>query len=414
MNITLCGAGNAAQTLIALLGEAHRVTVFAPLADEADRLDAAASAQGVAAIFQDGSTRSGCPSLITRDPHEAAQGAELILLATPAFAHEQVLAALGSHLQEQVWIAALPARGGFDWMVQRAVPLSTQTTLIGLQTLPWACRIRTWGKQVEVLGVKTAVGAAVYPQERGAEILEQMEALLNAPLKRCAGFLALTLANTGQLIHPGIMYGLFHRWNGAPFPCEQAPLFYGGVDAHTAEVLQALSDEVQQLCRALTELDLALDLQCVEPLEQWVRQAYAGQIDDPTSLYSAFRTNRAYAGLQAPVQRVSNGLCIPDFAHRYLSEDAPFGLLVSKGIAELIGVATPAMDRVIEWAQARLGRVYLVEGRVIGPDVVRSRAPQRFGVTLDDLLPAAFPKGAQRTLAPQSRKEPSHEALSGA
>jgi len=393
MNITLCGAGNAAQTLIALLGEAHQVTVFAPLADEADRLRATSSTQGVTAIFQDSSMHSGRPCRITRNPHEAAREAELVLLATPAFAHEPVLAALAPHLQEDVWIVALPARGGFDWMARRAVACCPQVTLIGLQTLPWACRVRAWGRQVEVLGVKTTVGAAVWPPERCTEALDRMEILLGAPLSPCAGFLALTLANTGQLIHPGIMYGLFHRWNGAPFPCEQAPLFYGGVDELTAEVLQALSDEVQHLCQTLARLNPTLDFRCVEPLAQWIRHAYAGQIDDPTSLHSAFRTNRAYAGLQAPVQRLGDGQCIPDFTHRYLSEDVPFGLLVSKGIAELAGMATPAMDRVIEWAQERLGRVYLVEGRVAGPDVAHSRAPQRFGIKLDDLLPVAAAHG---------------------
>lgn len=398
MNITLCGAGNAAQTLIALLGKAHRLTVFAPLADEADRLHAATSTQGVTAIFQDGSTRSGHPWLITRAPHEAAQGAELILLAVPAFAQEPVLTALAPHLQEEVWIAALPARGGFDWMARRNVSLSPQATLIGLQTLPWACRVRAWGKQVEVLGVKTAVGAAVWPPGRSTEALSLMEVLLGVSLRPCANFLALTLANTGQLIHPGIMYGLFHGWNGAPFPREQTPLFYGGVDESTAEVLQALSDEVQHLCRTLARLDPALDLRCVEPLEQWIRRAYAGQIDDPTTLHSAFRTNRAYAGLQAPVQRLGDGQCIPDFTHRYLSEDVPFGLLVSKGLAELAGVATPAIDRVIEWAQERLGRVYLVRGQVAGPDVAHSRAPQRFGIKLDDLLSVAFPHGPPRCI----------------
>lgn len=392
MNVTLCGAGNAAQTLIALLGEAHRVTVFAPLVDEAEQLHAA-SGRGIVAIFQEGATRSGRPWRITRDPREAAQGAELILLAMPAFAHEPVLGALAPHLREDVWIGALPARGGFDWMARRAVPLPPQATLIGLQTLPWACRVRIWGKQVEVLGVKTAVGAAVWPAERCTEVLGRLESLLGVPLDPCASFLALTLANTGQLIHPGIMYGLFHRWNGVPFPCEQAPLFYGGVDESTAEVLQALSDEMQHLCRTFARLDPALDLRCVEPLEQWIRRTYAGQIDDPTSLHSAFRTNRAYAGLQAPVQRLGDGQCIPDFTHRYLSEDIPFGLLVSKGLAELAGVVTPVMDRVIEWAQERLGRVYLVEGRVAGPDVVHSRAPQRFGIRLNELLPAVFPHG---------------------
>ncbi|GIV68818.1 NAD/NADP-dependent octopine/nopaline dehydrogenase family protein [Caldilinea sp.] len=390
MKITLCGAGNAAQLLIALLGRTHEVTVFAPLGDEAERLRAACATTGLCALFTDG-VQLGRPARITADAQTAAQRAEMVLLATPAFAHEPVLAALAPHLAGGVQIAALPARGGFDWMAQRSVALPPRTTLIGLQSFPWACRIRTWGRTVEALGVKAEVDAAVWPAEKAEEALAQLEALLGVRLRLCSNFLALTLANPSQLIHPGIMYGLFHGWDGASFVCEEAPLFYGGVDDFTAGILQALSDEVQLLRRALEQCDPALDLRCVEPLDVWLRRAYAGQIDDPSHLRSAFNTNRAYAGLRAPVQRLENGQCIPDFTHRYLSEDLPFGLLVTKGVAALVDVATPVMDRIVAWAQERLGRSYLVGGRIAGPDVTNSRAPQRFGIGLSELLTTVAP-----------------------
>ncbi|MCS6827076.1 MAG: NAD(P)-binding domain-containing protein, partial [Caldilinea sp.] len=243
MKIALCGAGNAAQLLIALLGRMHEVTVFAPLGDEAERLRAACATAGVSARFSD-SVQSGRPARITADPQTAVQRAELVLLATPAFAHEPVLATLAPYLAEGVQIAALPARGGFDWMAQRSVALPPRTTLIGLQSFPWACRIRTWGRTVEALGVKAEVDAAVWPEGKTEEALAQLETLLGVRLRPCSNFLALTLANTGQVIHPGIMYGLFHKWDGASFACKEAPLFYGGVDDVTAGILQALSDEV--------------------------------------------------------------------------------------------------------------------------------------------------------------------------
>jgi len=37
---------------------------------------------------------------------------------------------------------------------------------------------------------------------------------LRIKINPIANFLSLALADTGQLIHPGIMYGLFHDWNG--------------------------------------------------------------------------------------------------------------------------------------------------------------------------------------------------------
>jgi hypothetical protein len=380
VKITICGAGNAAQTLVALVaGDAtHEVVVYAPLGDEAAHLAAARAEPGLVAVFAGGGQRAGRPQQITADPASAGRDADLVLLALPAFAHEAVLAALAPHLPAHAAIGALPARGGFDWLVQAVLP-GHAGIVFGLQTLPWACRIQEWGRRVQVLGVKAHVDLAAWPAGRAAETAATVGALIGVPLRPVRDFLALTLANTGQIIHPGIMYGIFHTWDGQPFAQDAVPLFYGGVDDATAAVLQAMSDEVQALCWTLGQHLPGLDLSSVAPLQTWLEEAYAGQIDDPRSLRAAFNTNRAYAGLRAPVEPAGESRCVPAFASRYLTEDVPDGLLVTRGIAELAGVATPVIDRVIGWAQARMGREYLVGGRVAGRDVARSRAPQRFG-----------------------------------
>jgi hypothetical protein len=379
MKITICGAGNAAQTLIALLvarGE-HSVIVYAPLADEAERLRICAQS-GIEVRMPVGDLHCGRPALVTADAVLAAD-ADLILMALPAFAHESVLRTLAPHLPPHVWIGALPARGGFDWMAEQVLGRDRgERVIFGLQTLPWACRILEWGRRVDVLGVKHEVDLAVWPSTRAEDVAQTLSALIGVALQPISGFLALTLANTGQIIHPGIMYGLFHRWDGRPFTAADAPLFYGGVNQPCVDIMQAISDEIQQICRALEVGDPHLDLSGVLPVETWLHRAYAGQIEDRSSLRAAFNTNRAYAGLSAPVTAIDDDRCVPAFHSRYLSEDIPYGLLVSRGIAELIGVATPAMDRVIHWAQERLGCEYLIDGRVAGRDLKMSRAPQRY------------------------------------
>ncbi len=383
MNITICGAGNAAQTLIALLAADRetQVTVFAPLADEAALLSAASAPEGLAVTFAGGETAVGRPQRVTTDPRSAAQDADLVLLALPAFAHESILRALAPNLRPAVWIGALPARGGFDWMARAVLGLTDEaspTVLFGLQTLPWACRIQSWGRRVEVLGTKAEVDLAAWPATCAGTIAEVVQRLIGVNVRTVPSFLALTLANTGQIIHPGIMYGLFHAWDGLPFTADATPAFYGGVDDETAAVLQALSDEVQTICRALERTNPELDLSSVDTLIGWLLRSYAGQIHDPSTLRSAFNTNRAYAGLRAPMMRSGEGYS-PAFDSRYLSEDVPYGLLVTRGIGELAGVATPAIDNVIMWAQEKLGRQYLTVGGVGGNDLQGTRAPQRFG-----------------------------------
>ena len=83
----------------------------------------------------------------------------------------------------------------------------------------------------------------------------------------------------------------------------------------------------------------------------------------------------------------ADGVFIPDFQTRYLTEDVPFGLLVTRGIAELAGTATPVVDKVLSWAQYRLEKEYLVDGKLQGTDLPSTRSPQRFGfVDLDEFM----------------------------
>jgi hypothetical protein len=118
----------------------------------------------------------------------------------------------------------------------------------------------------------------------------------------------------------------------------------------------------------------------VLPLHRWLLKAYPQDIQNGTTLCATFNSNRAYAGLRLPMRRVQDGAFTVDFRARYLSEDVPYGLAVLRGIAQLSGVDTPAIDRVINWAQERLGHCYLRDGLLSGPDLVRTRAPQAYGM----------------------------------
>lgn len=65
----------------------------------------------------------------------------------------------------------------------------------------------------------------------------------------------------------------------------------------------------------------------------------------------------------------------------FLLKDLPHGLCVLRGVAEVCGVETPTMDKVILWGQALIGKEYLVDGKIQGKDVANSGCPQRFGLT---------------------------------
>jgi len=387
MRITICGGGNAAHVLAGLLAARPQITVnvYAPYGDEAERWRAAMARTGGMKVITPQGTYIGRPAQVSADAAEVIPGARLILLALPALAHHTVLRDIAPFAVRGAWVGAMPARGGFLWDAAATLGARRRDlVLFGLQTLPWACRIREYGREVEVLGTKAAVDMATWPADDRHPVSAILTRILGVRVTPVASFLGLTLADVGQLIHPGVMYGLFHDWDGQPYA--EAPLFYQGIDDETAGLLQRLSDEVQGVRRAVEKSAPWVDLSAVRPLREWLQRSYGGSITDASSLRTCFVTNRSYAGLRAPMRAVDGGLG-PDFGARYLAEDVPFGLVVTRGIAEVAGVRTPAMDRVITWAQERLGKEFLVEGTLRGQDIDATRAPQRYGYgTVEDLL----------------------------
>jgi hypothetical protein len=387
MQITVCGGGNGAHTLAGLMSAQPglKVKVYSLFRSEVEQWQAGVTARGGIAVVSAEGTLVGRPDRISYDPAAVVPGSKLVLLSLPAFAHHSMLSEIAPYLDDGAWVGGLPARGGLDWCARNILSKHGKSAVIfGLQTLPWACRIRHYGQEVAILGTKAAVDLAAWPSAYAQEIATLLDDLLGVPISHVSNFLSLTLAGTGQIIHPGVTYGLFGDWDGQPYA--EAPLFYHGIDKKTADILQRLTDEVQSLRRALENQFPALDLSAVRPLHEWLCRSYGNAISDPSSLQSSFVTNRGYAGLRAPMCLTADGL-LPDFQSRYLAEDIPYGLVVVRGIAELAGLSIPTVDEVITWAQTRIGKEYLAHGKLKGRDLSMSRVPQRYNInTLEQLV----------------------------
>jgi len=358
--LTICGGGNAAHVLIALAAKAGwEVDVFAPLADEAGRLRAGLTAGGGITARFAGESIVGRPHHVSADPAEVIPQSDVILLALPAFAHGPILEAIAGFIKPNVSLGAVPARSGFDFQARSILnERDLSLRIFGLQTLPWACRIAIYGQTVDILGTKAEAAFAISPTDESSDWARQLTTLFGLELVPVDSFLTLTLANTGQLIHPGIMYGLTRDMVSRPFGKNEIPLCYQGGDPSTAEILQAMSDEVQAITSELA--DRLPDFKTNEVLPIY--------------------TNQAYAGLRVPTRSPGPDTFVVDYTARYLSEDVPYGLVVIRGIAELVDVRTPTIDKVIVWAQTRLGKQYMANGTLSGPDLAETRAPQVYGI----------------------------------
>jgi NAD/NADP octopine/nopaline dehydrogenase, alpha-helical domain len=359
------------------------VKIYTPFSEEAECLDKCFEARGGIQLKGIYESKGCAPTLVTTDPKKAAEGVDMVLMVLPAFAHGSVITDLAPFLSDNIIIGAMPARSGLEyqtWSILKETGLEA-FTIFGLQTLPWACRIEEFGTSVEVLGVKEMVGVASIPRDKASSLAGFFTEILGLPIFPMDNMLELSLANVGQIIHPGIMYGLFRNYSGESFTESDIPLFYNGVTEEIATILEQLSDEVLQLKNALQkELGSEVSFDSVLSVREWLLQSYTDKIENKETLSSAFRSNQAYHGLKAPVKKTDKNGYVPDFQSRYLTEDIPTGLVVSVGLARLVGLKTPVIDQVISEVSGWMKKEYLRNGRLEGNNILETRAPQNYGI----------------------------------
>lgn len=388
LNVLVCGGGNGAHCLAGLSAsnpdvETRVLTLFA---DEAERWSKILQINDltVTMVNSDGSSGEikSKPTLVTKDPKEAASGADVIFLVVPAFAHEQYFREISLFVGDNTLIVGLPGQAGFEFQCLYMLGEKAKSCIVmSAESLPWACRILEFGRLVQILGFKETLGVSKLQGSqsnfKGSPFDTVQKVLGPKPvLREIQNYIAVNLM-AKSIIHPPLMYGQWSSFDGTPL--KEKPLFYKGVDEKQAKLLSGVSDECIAIGKAIEKQIPGTDMSEVIHIFDWYLAYYADQITDKTNLMTAMQTNKAYDGLLHPMKEVENGQFVPDFNYRYMAEDVPFGLVVMKGIGELAEVATPVMDEIITWAQGKLQQEYMVGSKLSGKDVSKTRAPQRFG-----------------------------------
>jgi len=389
-NIIVCGGGNAAHAIIPILRKnfSGMINLFLPYGDEAVHFNKLIDQKRHITATIEGKRFNGRPDKASKFAKEVCQEADLVLMPLPAFAHEQILLQLVPFLKDEVIIGAIPARSGFEYAALKILKDNKREKAIifGMQTLPWACRIKEYAAKVDVLGTKKSVGMAAFPHQVTSELASFLTQMLDLTIEPLPNMLTLSLANAGQIIHPGIMYGLFKGKEKIKFRKEEIPLFYQGVTKEIAQTLKVMSDEILALTKAIKNMDTSINLDHVLSLKDWLVHSYNESIANKSSLQTCFVTNRAYQGLTAPMKD-ERDYYLPDYQSRYLTEDVPFGLLVTKSIAQLAEVDIPVIDEVISVTCRWMGKEYVKKGFLEGKDLKDARIPQNYGINnLKDII----------------------------
>lgn len=242
-----------------------------------------------------------------------------------------------------------------------------------------------------MIGPKKYLLSTAIPLSQNDVVAKLCENLFDIPTKTLPNFMCLTLTPSNQIIHPGRYYGIFKDWDGKKvYDPKEIPLLYEGMDDFSADQMQAISDELQSIKKAIEKKYPKIDLSSVKDLGQRIVEQYGVEVKDTSSLKQIFATNKGYAGCKTPVKVVEGGV-IPNVEHRFFIEDIPFGLCILRDLADLLGIDVPHINKFIIWHQQFMGKDFLVDGKLNEKLIPETGAPRRYGITnLDSLVQDYF------------------------
>lgn len=367
-NICIVGGGSIAHALVAYLSSRSELSVRV-----LTRNPGKWKSRIVAYEKDSGQQIVGHPHIISDQPITTVADADLVLIALPAYARAERIAAITPFLREGILVGSIPGTGGFEWMSQDLL-LRKRCIIFGTQRVPYICRLRDYGCDVDILGRKDSLYGAALPSYATVNVCKLVSDLLGIQVNPLNNYMSVTLTPSNPILHTSRLYALYKEYHrGDVLP--DNPLFYEDWDDTSSEILLESDAELQQLCRVIP-----LDLRGVTSL----REHYG--VSSAAHMTKKLKSIQAFKGIYGPTKRVEGGYIL-DFNSRYFTEDFMFGLAIVKGIADLAECSTPYIDKMLQWYQELTNKTLLTGNKMNGSDVFETGSPQAFGiVSLNNLL----------------------------
>ncbi len=284
----------------------------------------------------------GPVAVATSDMGEALEGADVIMVVTPATAHGPLAAAMAPHLRDGQVVLLNPGRTGGALEFRKVLAdrvVTARPVIAEAQTFIYASRAIT-RHDAHIFKVKNEVPIATLPSYWIPDVLDVLRPAF--PQFTAGGnVLATSMENIGAVFHPALTI-LNAGWieaTGGDFE-----YYLQGITPSIARILERVDAERLDVARALGARSVSA--------REWLYLSY----DSPgRDLYEAIQRTDGYRGIKAP----------PNIAHRYIWEDIPMSLVPISSIGTMLGTPTPTIDMVIHLGSMLHDRDYMAEGRTV-------------------------------------------------
>ncbi|MGB0506238.1 MAG: NAD/NADP octopine/nopaline dehydrogenase family protein [Pikeienuella sp.] len=337
MKIAVLGGGNGSAAAVVDATEAGHKTRWWRRSME--NFGSVATTKTMTVIDHAGSRE--VPVSPTDNLAQAINGAELILIPTPAFAQEDIAKALAPHLVDGQVLYLPPGSFGAYVMMRiiRDAGCTAQIAIAETGTLPWLCR-KQGEDTVRITTRASRLPTGVLPTSKSAHALSIIEQAFPGAIEDCGDILSAALMNAGPIIHSPLIV-----MNAGPIE------HFDRWDIH--------NEGTQPSVRMV---HIALDSERMAVREKLGYGAPHFPLDDH------YNTSNWMYGNLAHDKLVDSGDWHEKLnlsTHRYMSEDMAVGLAFLVSVGEWLGMEMPVSKGLLAIGSVTSGRDLRADGRTM-------------------------------------------------
>lgn len=291
-------------------------------------------------------------NLATIDIQQAIKDAEIIFVITPALGHKVMAEVCAPFVQDGQIVVLMPGSGGSLEFANifRQKKVKREITFAESCTLPYGARLKGPG-HVSVLINTVILPIGVFPSKKTNDVIPKLKQFypVITPTK---DVLEAAINNPNPIVHPVATLFSATRIEHSK---GEFYLYSEGMTPAVARAFESLNEERLSLCKAL-----GYKLYHWDNLE--FKNYNLGETEEEcryrilnTSMDATFGKDGIYAGIKMKGPE--------HLKDRYVTEDVPYGMVLISTLGDLIGVATPTHDAVIQLASVINRTNYSKTGR---------------------------------------------------
>lgn len=343
--IAILGCGNGGQALAGHLSlNGHIVSLYA----NENHLGGLRAIQQQNGIELTGKVKGFSQiNLLSTNLQECVENAEIILIALPALACDEIFIAMMPFLQSGQIIVNLA--GYFSSIVAHQAlinsPYEQNIIFAELTSFPYACRAEL-GNKVNIVAIKDFVGIAAIPANKTTEVIEKLQDVIPCPMKIKNSVLEVGLYNTSGIGHtPAVLFNAARIGNKDEF------YFYkDGISEETANLMIRLDEE---------RISIGNKLGYTIPEHYQVLNDYYGY--NYASIYEYYKKSPIHNSIKFFPTSTKT---------RYILEDVPYILVPWYSIAQHLGIEAKGIKNLIDFTSLLHNTDYMSQGRKFTAEIL--------------------------------------------